>query len=364
MNRNTIKTTLASLALCGAAATQTACSQPGVNCQATPAVAYAAKYTRTAGEDTCSVGTFKGDTLGFASYNASTTSSLGQTVPDLNKVSLAIRTHFLGAQVAFAKDSGVIDATQGHAAHAFGPFAAAFPTNDVCTATLEPAQQALPEIAGDVGEAEDPDDDLPAQAGLDIKEEWSDVRVYTTAANIGTQVKGHYTVTDNVAGCTAEYDVLAIYPAVACGDVVAEGDVIDIASIDDSDTDGPVHVVTTAPHGLAVGDAIEIGGADDDERSYDGNYSVAEVVSEVEFITNEIDPFDGDDPDPLGATGTVQKLITVGNADYCSSAPVPAAGIAVGSGISQDYPTVCDAELFLCVLDADPSAAAFPILNK
>jgi hypothetical protein len=341
------------------------CSQPVPNCQATAAVAYAAKYKQTAGDDTCSVSGLPGDTIGLQSFNPATKNAQGLVVPNLNKVDLAIRTHFLGAQVAYAFDNGVVDETDGHAPHAFGPFDSAQPVDEICTATLAPAQQTLGEVAEDLGDPEDPDDDLPAQPALDVKEEWSDVQLLNSAANLGTQMKGHLKVTDVAAGCEAEYDVLAIYPAVFCNDTVPDGDPVDIASIDDDD--GVVHVVTAAPHGLAVGDAIEIADADDElsSKSFAGTYSVAEVISDTELKTAEIDPFDGEEPDgPLADTGTVVKLKDVANDDYCVSEAQPEKGFAVGSGISQDYDTVCDPDLFLCVLKAEPGSDGFPFLKK
>jgi hypothetical protein len=336
-----------------------ACSQPPVLCTASASEAYAARYTRVAGDEGCSVGALPGDTIGFAAFNAP---SADGSVPDLENVSLAVRTRFLGSQVAYGVDMGVVDETVGHRPHAFGPFASAVPQNDICTANPSPAEQVLAAIEGDIGDPEDPDDDVFAQPAIHLKEEWSDLQVYVTAANLGTQVKGRYKVTDVLAECTAEYDVLAVFPAVHCEDIATGGDPLDIDSIDDDGPGGRVRITTVAAHGLAVGDIIDISDVDDAELSFDGTYTVGVVVSPTEIITREIDPFDGDEPDPRGTSGTLQRLQRVPNDDYCVAFPQPEKGLPLGSGISQDYPVVCDPQLFLCVLDAEPSGAALPVL--
>lgn len=272
--------TQASLALSLAAAslavasTQLSCTQPPVSCTASAAVAYAAKYKRTAGDDTCSVGKLSGDTLGLAAFNPAKTTADGQTVPDFNIVTLAIRSHVMGEPVARANDEGVVDTIEGNLPHAVGPFDSPLPEGDICTASLGPSRQILPELPADEGDPEDPEDDLPVQPEMNLEEEWTDVKLYVTAANLGTQMKAHYKITDNVAGCSAEYDVLAVYPAAFCDD----------------------------------------------------------------------------------GTGAPSD-------DLCNPEAQPEKGIPVGSGISPDYPVVCDPTLLLCVIDADPSAEAFPVLR-
>lgn len=351
------------------------CSQPPVTCTVSTFTGYAAKYALVEGTGSCAERT--GDIIGMANYNPATTDSYGNTVPNLSSVSLAIRTETLGALAATAKEMGVEDTTEGHVPHAFGPFDSALPQNDICTATLGEARQDLEEIpqqpfdpdAGD--NPEDPDDDFPGQDAVAMGEKWEQVQVFVNAANLGTQMKARYTVTDDAEGCSATYDVLAVFPAVFCEDILPEGDPIDIVSIDDDSTDPErgVVVVTDGPHGLAVDDVVDIADVDDEEGNvtFDGSYTVAEVIDDTTFVTNELDPFgldDEDDGDPeVTATGNVQKFASVANPDYCSPVALPEKGLAVGSGISPDFPVVCDPDLLMCVLDADPSAATFPIVR-
>jgi hypothetical protein len=346
------------------------CGQPPVSCTVSTFVGYAAKYQLVEGTGSCAERS--GDVLGLAAYNPAKKDQYDNTVPNLDAVSLAIRSATLGGLHAFALDEGVVDTTEGNKPHAFGPFTSAFPQNDICTAELEPARVDLPAIELDPEQdPEDPDDDIEQDA-VAQGEAWSDVQVYVTAANLGTQMKGRYTVTDDAEGCSATYDVLAVFPAVFCEDIVSQGDPIDIVSIDDDSPDPTdasgetllVRVVTAAPHGLVEDDTIEIAGVDDDELSFDGTYTVGEVVNATTFITAEIDPFDGDDPDPAGTdVGTVQKLVSQANPSYCSPVAIPEEGIAVGSGISPDFPVVCDPELLMCVLNANPSEASLPVLQ-
>lgn len=339
------------------------CGQPPVSCTVSTFTGYAAKYQLVEGTGACAERS--GDILGLANYNPAKQDTYGNTVPNFDTVLLAIRSETLGGLAAFAKDEDVIDVTEGNKPHAFGPFTSAFPQNDICTAELDPARLDLEAIELDPEQdPEDPDDDIEQDA-VAMGESWENVQVYVTAANLGTQMKGRYTVTDDVEGCSATYDVLAVFPAVFCEDIAPEGDPIDIASIDDEEgADLTVRVETVDNNTLAVGDVIEIAGVDDDELSYDGTYTVGEIVDAKTFITAEIDPFDGDDPDPAGANiGTVQKLVSVANPSYCSPVAIPEEGLATGSGISPDFPVVCDPELLMCVLDASPTDAPFPVLR-
>lgn len=345
------------ITIAAAVAAASSCAQPPVNCTVSTFTAYAARYQLVEGNGSCAA--LDGDLLGMAAYNPSLPNSV---LPDLAKVSMAIRSEAVGARVASARAEGVIDETADHAPHALGPFASGTPVDGICTPTLLPARQTLAAVAEDLGDAEDPDDDVIGQAALDTTEEWSDVQVYVTAAALGTQVRGRYTFSDSEEGCSASYDVLAVFPAVACDDTVADGEPVAIVSIDDGD-DHLVHVTTEGPHGLVAGDSVDIADADDDERSYDGAYTVGAVVSPTEFITGEVDPDDGLDPDPAGDAGTVQKLVAIPNQDFCSPVALPDQGLAFGSGISPDFPVVCDPALFLCVLAAEPRTASFPVLR-
>lgn len=276
MTRTIAALSFALLPLVGAAG----CTQPPVNCTVSAAMPYTGKYTLTTDPGVGDCSALTGDALGFAAYNPAT----AEGKPDLNTVSMAVRTTFLGSLVAHAAEYGLADTAVGHAPHAFGQFQTGVPdASGICRPTeLVDALQDVPAVAADPGDPDDPEDDIPEQPATTVQETWTNVEVYVTAAALGTQVRGHYAVTQDT--CSAEYDVLALFPQVYCGDedVIPDYDSDDINSPDDT---------------LCAADAH-----------------------------------------PL---------------------------LGIGSGISPDFPVVCDPIMLFCVLDAVPGPeTAFPVLNQ
>lgn len=245
------------------------CSQPPAECNVGRAYPYAARYKLTVGEGSGPCAELPGDVIGMAAYNPVTESGR----PDLSSGSFAMRTGTVGGLVAHAEAAGIVDDAEGHAPFALGIWKSVFPDNDLCVPKpgMQDAVQELPEVPGDEGDPLDPDDDVPAQPATALREEWTDVEFYTTASAPGTQMRGHYKLTQDA--CVAEYDVLAVYAAAYCG----------------------------------------------------------------------------------GADGEPDN-------DLCSPDPIPEKGIVFGSGINPDFPVVCDPDLLLCVLDAEPGAA-LPVLR-
>lgn len=187
------------------------CAQREVPCSVGRSLPYAAKYKQVSLEGVCDdvpAAALAGDQLGFSAYNAVGKDGL----PDTSKVSVAIRTSFLGGAVANADARGVRDDAAGHAAAAVGPFDRDVPDADgLCTApTLSPTTQSLPALDEDV------ENELEAQDAVNVSEQWTDVSVYVDAAALGTQMKGTYRVTQD--GCTATYHVMAMYPAGECAE--------------------------------------------------------------------------------------------------------------------------------------------------
>jgi hypothetical protein len=279
---NRILAPLRSLALpllsTGAAALlASGCTQPPVSCNLSAAMPYTGKYQLGSGGGSGPCSELSGDALGFAAYN----SMKPEGAPDLSQVSMAVRTTFLGSLVAHAAEYGIGDETDGHAPHAFGAFESGLPdANGICRpAELSQALQEIPVVPADEGDPADPEDDIPEQPATSVTETWTDVEVYVTAANPGTQMRGHYAVEQD--GCSAEYEVLAVFPQVYCGDE---------DMLPDQDED--------------------------------------------------------DDNEPDGA--------------FCNAEAHPQLGY--GSGISPDYPVVCDPVMLFCVLDAAPGGD-FPVLR-
>lgn len=275
MNRIIAALSFSLLPLAGAAG----CTQPPVTCTVSAAMPYSGKYKLTAGEGSGDCASLPGDALGFAAYNPAT----AEGKPDLNTVSLAVRSTFLGSLVAHAAEYGVADATDGHAPHAFAQFESGVPdANGICRpAELSQAVQDIPAVAADPGDPDDPEDDIPEQPATSLTETWTGVEVYVTAASLGTQVRGHYAVTQDT--CSAEYDFVALFPQAYCGD------------------------------------------------------------------EDMIPDYDEDD-------------INSPRDDLCGAEPHPLTGI--GSGISPDFPVVCDPVMLVCVLNVEPGPdMAFPVLS-
>lgn len=167
-----------------------------------------------------------------------------------------------------------------------GTFASAEPDEgDFCSGTLPAADGEAQQFKGFLEVPASPDDnpDYAGQGALparDIKYEWKDPKFYVTAAAPGTQFSADLRYTEN--GCTVDYEVVAMWPAIYCG------------------------------------------GYDED-----GNPTFA-------------------DPDDTA----------------CDPCPPP--GAPYGSGISPDFPTKCDPDLFYCVLkdakDQTKDATSIPQL--
>ena len=102
--------------------------------------------------------------------------------------------------------------------NSIGDFASATPDDDdVCTVPkLSDARQTLPQftyVPPKDKPTDPPKSPVSVDAG-DITYAWSNIRLYVTAALPGTQLVGDLTYTKN--GCTASYDVLALWPSVSC----------------------------------------------------------------------------------------------------------------------------------------------------
>lgn len=200
MTRNLVVLVLAGAAL-------SSCGQPRVRCF-TSIGPYAATFTPTGGSGPCAE--LKGDVLGLASYNPPRADGL----PDLEQATLAIGVRALGALAERAAAAGVVDETEGHARVARGAFPTMEPNeDDLCVVPeMEPAHlafPALPAVVDDEGNEVE-----PAQPATDVRYAFSDLRFYVTAGTRGQQMKAKLEYTEN--GCTATYDVLAVFPAVNC----------------------------------------------------------------------------------------------------------------------------------------------------
>jgi hypothetical protein len=81
------------------------------------------------------------------------------------------------------------------------------------TSPIRCAVPALAPAALSLGAVDDPDAGLE-QPATDLRYEWSNVRVLVEASQIGVQMTGDLTLTQN--GCSGTYHVAGLWPSVSC----------------------------------------------------------------------------------------------------------------------------------------------------
>ena len=208
-----------------------ACSQAAVQCQAGHSglgLGFAAKYypVGTPGAECV----LTGDEIGLETYHPPGAGPDG-TQPDFSVPSgVAIKTSALGNLIADKASKGSEDVLgvnkenddgthtlAEHPAYSLGKFTTIEPVDGFCpVAGLGTAQQSFPPVEAVAPDPADPKDPgVEAEPAQAVKYEWSDVKVYVTAAAQGTQFSGHLKYTQD--SCTAEYNVLAVWPSVPCG---------------------------------------------------------------------------------------------------------------------------------------------------
>lgn len=183
-----------------------ACSQPRIDCT-TGHGGFAARYTLKPGskQGTGTCDTLKGEIIGLEKYNPSSKDDVNKQ--DLTKARLAIQTSTLGNLALDEEGAGVmVDRTK---VYSLGDFVSTTPDeNDVCKVpSLSPAELSVAASG--------------STPGTDIRYEWSNVRVRVTTAYEGTQMVADLKFTQD--GCTAEYAVLGLWPAVGCEKTDADG---------------------------------------------------------------------------------------------------------------------------------------------
>lgn len=250
------------LAVLGAASSMGGCDQPEIDCRAARGD-FAVTFTLVEGE--CG-----GLTSGFVGLQSYYPTKDGKQ--DYEHPYLTIQTEFLGIISQTSQYFGPEFVDTENTVYSKGDFATAKPEEGVCSVpTLTPAQQDIPEVpgeetggggagaggaaeggagggtggaaeggaggmggaaeggageggAGGMGEEPacpepEPEGPFEGQPAIDIKVEWSNVKVYVTAQSPGTQFVGDMTYTEDIDGvtCTAKYRVLGIWPYVECG---------------------------------------------------------------------------------------------------------------------------------------------------
>jgi hypothetical protein len=247
------------------------------------------------------------DLIGMESYHPA--KDVGdEKQPDFSKGTVAIQSDTLGNTPGYL-DEGHVDENPDNHLYALGDWKAQAPDADgFCSVPTFSSQavQKLPLVPAVMPDPMDPmDPGVPCVPGVDITYAWQNLQVYVTAAAQGTQFTADLTYTQ----------------------------------VD--------HTVDDPAPGMCNPAA---------DQTCTVNYKVRGMWPEVFCgVEKEI-------PDPMDPTMTITVMEP--DDEFCcpDANPDPKKGRPVGSGINPDFPTKCDPDLLLCVLDAEPDAK-LPILG-
>jgi hypothetical protein len=172
------------------------------------------------------------DGFGPASFNADPEVGLSPFYPqdskgnpNFDKGTLGIRTAEVGTYFITA---GRTNTASDGSVYSLGPFTSGRPDDqNFCNVpTLSKTHVVLAEVAPTPDDPTTPDDDsTPGQPALDITLEWSNVKVYVTAANYGTQFEADLLdtrLTTTGESCAITYHVVGLAPAVSCAGMDAD----------------------------------------------------------------------------------------------------------------------------------------------
>jgi hypothetical protein len=180
----------ASVALVASALLANGCEnvpQPKIGCtigQGPFAVKYTPKVPQTL-PSVCAAN--KGETISVRDYT------------DSGKNYIAIRSSLIGAETR-------TDPNPDHKPYSFGEYPFESNAENFCEAgTMSPTIVQVPADA--------------TRPAVDRRYEWSNVKFLNTPRAAGTQMSATLKFTDNVAGCSLEYDVVGMWPALDCSKV-------------------------------------------------------------------------------------------------------------------------------------------------
>jgi hypothetical protein len=194
-----------------------ACTQPAVPCTSAHGT-FSVQYKLTRGDPESSCGGKQTEVLGLQSYFAGGGPDNKQRY---DKGSIALRPEKLGL---------LLERAQGYADELMMPLApepepngsGAFTTgkpldDDFCEIPkLTAIKASLPLVPAVPDDPETPDDDesLDVQRATEIEYDFSNLRFLVTADAQGNQFTADLKFTQD--GCTAEYEVIGVYPVVTC----------------------------------------------------------------------------------------------------------------------------------------------------
>jgi hypothetical protein len=185
------------------------CDQPKLPCAPSNGL-FAVKYTLVEGSGACAM--LAGDNMTLHPY-----ANVGKGRPDFHHMPVGMRSELIGNLVAKYKGDGAPELSSPDLS-SVGPVTSDAPSDDgFCeVGTMNPTKVMLEAVAADPT-AMPPTDALPATT---IQQDWSNVRIYVTARNNGTQFSGTVKYTQDA--CTATYKVRGLFPSIECEEQVTD----------------------------------------------------------------------------------------------------------------------------------------------
>jgi hypothetical protein len=185
------------------------CDQPKLPCAPTNGL-FAVKYTLVDGSGACSM--LAGDNMTLHPY-----ANVGKGRPDFRHMPVGMRSELIGNLVAQYKGDGAPELSSPDLS-SVGTVTSDAPGDDgFCNVgPMNPTKVMLDAVAADPT-AMPPTMALPATS---LEQDWSDVRIYVTARNNGTQFSGTVKFTQDA--CSATFKVRGLLPSVDCEEQVTD----------------------------------------------------------------------------------------------------------------------------------------------
>jgi len=193
---------------------------------------------------------------------------------------------------------------------------------------------------------------------LDVKYEWSNVRLVVSAAVLGTEFAADLTYTNN--GCTAQYRVWAVSPAVTCALPTPPPPVEEAGTEDAADAESDVSLTGDAgANDAASGDANTSDGTRNEAAAAEGGSRDAAAPEGGSSDASATDAGGGGDGGlpPECTQPPAPTPAPMLDPTLCSPYADPDKNRPLGSGLNPDlFPNgiTCDPGTALCVLTSDP----------
>lgn len=197
------------------------CDSPKLLCDVASGPYIVRYYPKDAGADCLSL---KGELIGMKTYNPP--SADGENI-DASKTTVAVQASSVGDTADAAAAAGTEDPDKTHTLYSYGDYSNTPDADDVCSASaLSSAEIHVPKTA-----YTDDDGNPRVLPETRLVYAWKSLDVYTTFSSTGNAATGEVTLTREVTdpdtgvkdACTTTYVVSALYPAVGCEVLDADG---------------------------------------------------------------------------------------------------------------------------------------------